>query len=70
MYYHYYHYVRITYWIVYNDIVLLPLNLVVKLYLKSILFFMHIDQLLYTNGIEHLIEFSETNDRYKIEFIS
>ena len=31
---------------------------------------MHIDQLLYTNGIEHLIEFSEANDRYKSEFIS
>ena len=31
---------------------------------------MHIDQLLYTNGIEHLIELSEANNRYKSESIS
>ena len=31
---------------------------------------MHNDQPLYTDKIEHLIELSETNDRYKIEIVS
>ena len=41
----------------------------VKLYLNSMLLFMRIDQLLYTNRIEHLIEDYEINDRCNNEII-